>query len=758
MQQFRWVGRPIPRLDALDKAVGRTKYPSDYYMDNMLWGKVLRSKYPHAKILSIDVSKALKHPGVVAVFTHKDIPNNRFGLFHKDRPVLCDDKVRYIGDPVALVAAETPEAAEDAANLIDVRYEPLPVVDDVFKAVEGDGAKVHERGNVARQTRITFGDVEEAFDNAEVIVENTYRTGAQIHAYLETEAGLSYIDEKGRITIVSCGQSPYRDKKEICETLALPEEKVRVIIPPVGGAFGGKDDISVQIFLALITLKTGRPAKMFLSREESTISSTKRHMAYITMKTAADKNGKLLANQTEIILDTGAYEGLGPAVLDVAIENCNGPYKIPNIDIKAKLVYTNNYFASAFRGFGAPQVMFAIESQVDAIAEKLGLDPIEIRLRNVVRRGDYGVFRNKIEGSVGIADALEKARMHELWLRRDDIRKTRHRPWIRQGVGVAAAVKGYTIGALPDKGVVGIELTTDGRFIIKLSSTEIGQGVVAAIAQIAADMLSCHLKNIEIKAADTSQTPDTSVTSASRQLYLAGNALRKASEEMIKKLITAFSIATGEPAYNASVSDGYVASTSTGRRLSYSEAARILEEKGIGREAFGEYEVPRTTPIPGTLEIPHLFYMYAAAIAHVEVNILTGVVKVKKLVLLPDAGRVINPQTFTGQVEGAAAQGIGYAVLEDAKIEQGILRTINLSTYLIPSIKDAPAMEVIPIETTEDTGPLGAKGVGEIGIIPVAPAVANAIKHATGVRVLEVPITPERLYRRLKEAGQNTPR
>lgn len=745
-QAQRWVGKPIPRRDALEKAIGQAKYASDLFPEGLLWGKVLRSKYPHAKIRRIDVSRAKSHPGVVAVFTHEDVPNNRYGLFNKDRPVLCDDKVRYIGDPIAVVAAETPEAAEEALGMIEVEYEPLPAVLDPLEAMKPESPKVHERGNIARQTHISFGDVEQAFREADVIVENTYTVGTQIHAYLETEAGISYFDENGRLTIVAGGQSPYRDRHEICSTLNIPEDSVRVVIPHVGGAFGGKDDISVQIHLALITLKTRRPARLVWTREESTIAGTKRHAGIIRMKTAARRDGVLLANRTEIIYDTGAYEGLGPAVLDVAIENCNGPYKIPNIDISATLVYTNNYVASAFRGFGAPQVLFAIESQLDAIAERLNMDPIELRLRNALRRGDVGVFNNKLIGSVGIAKALEIAANHELWRERERYKAETARPWIKRGVGVASAIKGYTLGALPDKGQVGVELTREGKFRVRVSSTEIGQGVLAALAQVAADMLRCGVDDIQLVFADTLETPDTSVTSASRQLFLAGNALADAARKMLDKMRHVAAGLSGEPPEVFDFLDGYAISRDGKTRISYAEIARYMENNNIPPHVVGEYEVPRVEPIPGTLEIPHLFYMFAAALALVEVNTLTGFAQVRKLVVIPDAGKVINPQTFQGQIEGAAVQGIGYALMEEAKIENGILKTQNFATYLIPSIKDAPEIEVIPVEDGEETGPFGAKGIGEIGIIPIAPAVANAIKDAVGVRPTSIPITPEKLY------------
>ncbi|MEM4328086.1 MAG: molybdopterin cofactor-binding domain-containing protein [Candidatus Caldarchaeum sp.] len=748
--EAKWVGRRIARRDAYEKASGKTKFASDIVLDDCLWVATLRSKHPHARILNIDVSKAARMPGVAGVFTHRDVPNNRYGLFVKDRPVLCDDRVRYIGDPVALVAAESREEAEEALGEIRVEYEPLPVVSDPSEAMKPSSFKIHENSNICRSTRIAFGDVDKGFRQSKVVVENTYRTYPQSHAYLETEAGVSYIDELGRITVVAGGQSPYRDHHEIVSTLNLPPEKVRVVIPHVGGAFGGKDDISVQIHLALVTLKTGRPARLVWSREESTLAGTKRHSSVVRMKTGASSDGRLTANSVEIVYDTGAYAALGPAVLDVAMETCNGPYRIPNIDIKAWLVYTNNMVASAFRGFGAPQVHFAMEQQVDQLAEELGYDPLEFRLLNVVQKGDYGVFRNKLVGSVGVKKCLEALRNHPVWRERERLKKEPSAPWIRRGVGVAAAMKGYTLGALPDKGSIGLELRLDGGFNVKGSFTEIGQGVVQAIAQLAAEALNTSIDKIEVFFADTAETPDTSVTSASRQLFLAGNALRKAASLMVEAIKRGLELHYGRPVGEVSLRNGAVI-TSTGHEIPLCSVSEILEKTGVGRSVVGVYEVPRVEPIPGSLEIPHLFYMFGATLVLVELNTLTGAVSVKNLVTAADVGRVVNPQTLTGQMEGAAAQGVGFALLEDVKIRDGRLLTTNLSTYLIPSIKDVPDIEAIPVEDHEESGPFGAKGIGEIGIISVAPAIANAIHDAAGVRPLEAPMTPERVYWLVKQ-------
>jgi CO/xanthine dehydrogenase Mo-binding subunit len=435
----------------------------------------------------------------------------------------------------------------------------------------------------------------------------------------------------------------------------------------------------------------------------------------------------------------------------VAIENCNGPYRIPNIEVQATAVYTNNCVASAFRGFGAPQVLFAIESQLDILAQRLKLDPIELRLRNALRKGDLGVFRNRLVGSVGITRCLQQAASHELWARKKGHVGRPARPWLRRGVGVAAAIKGYTLGALPDRGRLGVELTPEGRFRVKFSSIEMGQGVLVALTQIAAEVLHCNIAAIEPVFADTAATPDTSVTSASRQLYLAGNALLDAGRKMLRRMREAVHASTRDPADSLTFSNARVIASESGREFTYAEVASLFEEARMAREVGGEFEVPRVEPLPGTLEIPHLFYMFAVALALVEVNTRTGFTRVLRFVSIPDAGKVVNPQTLEGQLEGAAVQGVGYALMEEAKIARGVLKTTNFATYLTPTIMDMPDLEVIAVEEAEDTGPFGAKGIGEIGIVPVAPAIANAIADAAGIRPTSLPMTPEKLYWLLKQ-------
>ena len=753
-QKLEWVGKSVVRKDGAGKVTGETKFFSDMSFPNMLFAKAARSRYPHARIKGINTKKAEAIPGVVAVLTHKDVPGvNGFGIVVPDQPVLCHDKVRYLGDAVAVIAAETMEAAERAAQLVEVEYEPLPVVSDPVEAMKPDAPKVHEKGNIQRHATVRVGDVEKAFSEAAVVVENTYRTGRQMHMFLEIEAGVGMLDEEGNIVLYVGGQSPYRDQMQVSRALGIKPEQVRVISTPVGGAFGGKEENTVQIHLAMLALKTKRPVKMVWTREESGITGIKRHPMIVTMKTAADRGGRIVANQVRIVADTGAYASLGPTVLDVAIENSCGPYRIPNIDIDAYLVYTNNGVAGAFRGFGAPQVNFAVESNLDIIAEKLGMDRLEIRKKNVLREGDIGPFGYKLLGSIGIYETLQKAERSDVWRNRERYKSTPSAPWCKRGIAVTTAVKGFGFGALPDFGAASIQITPTGKFVVGISCPEIGQGAVTAYSQIAAEALHCDISDVYIASADTLLAPDTGSSSASMALVRGGNAILAAAPKMNDLLLETAAKIFGERKEELRFKGSHVVSIKNPKKsATYAEIAQYMHRTSSETKVVAGFNVPRVDkPVKGSLEIPHLSYMYASAVALVEVNTLTGATKVLKFFLSTDSGKIINPQSYTGQCEGAIVQGLGFALTEETQIENGIVRTNNFTTYIIPTICDIPEIEVDPVETYEKIGPFGAKGLGEIGIIPVGSVVANALYDATGARVFTLPATPERIYKAIRE-------
>ena len=481
----------------------------------------------------------------------------------------------------------------------------------------------------------------------------------------------------------------------------------------------------------------------------------KRHPMIVTTKTAAASDGRLLANKVRIVADTGAYASLGPTVLDVAVENSCGPYRIANIDIDAYSVYTNNGVSGAFRGFGAPQVNFAIESNIDMIAEKLGIDRLEIRKKNALREGDVGPFGYKLLGSVGIRETLEKAEKSDLWRNREKYKSQTSSPWRKRGVAITTAVKGFGFGALPDFAAVSIQITSTGKFVVGVSCPEIGQGGITAYSQIAAESLHCNLDDIIIASADSQLAPDTGTSSSSMALVRGGNAILAAAPKMIEVLVAAAAKMLGEAKDSLTIEDSRVLSKNSTKILTFADIANELHRAGGETKVIAGYNVPRVDkPVEGSIEIPHWSYMYASAVALVEVNTLTGATKVLKFYLSPDSGSIINPQSYTGQCEGAIVQGMGFALTEDTQIDEGVVKTNNFTTYIIPTISDIPEIQVDPVETYEKIGPFGAKGLGEIGIVPVGSVVANAIYDAIGTRIYTLPATPERVYRVLHEKGK----
>ena len=755
-EDLRWVGRSIPRKEGAGKTTGETKFFSDMILPNMLWAKVARSKHPHALIRRIDVSKAESLPGVVAVLTHKDVTGlNGFGIVIPDQPVLCYDKVRFLGDAIAVIAAENEEIAEKAAQLVQVDYEPLPVVTDPVEAMNPEAAKVHAKGNILRHETVRNGNALEAFQNAAVVVEHTYCTPRQMHMFLETEAGIGMLDENGNVVLYVGGQAPYRDQMQVSRALGIKPEKVRVISTPVGGAFGGKEENTVQIHLAMLATKTQRPVKLVWTREESGIAGIKRHPMIITTKTAADREGNLIANQVKIIADTGAYASLGPTVLDVAVENSCGAYKIQNVDIDAYLVYTNNCVSGAFRGFGSVQVNFALESNIDMIAEKLGIDRLEIRKKNVLREGDIGSFGYAIRGSVGVYETLLKVENSELWKNRLKYKTEKTAAWCKRGIGIATGVKGFGFGALPDFAAASIQITPTGKFVIGISCPEIGQGAITAYTQIAAEALHCHIDDIYIASADSKLAPDTGTTSASMALVRGGNAILAAAPKMRQLLLTAASQILEEPLDKLRIERSHVNSLNRKKIATLAQIAQYLEKNGVDTKVIGGFNVPRfEKPAEGSIEIPHWSYMYASGVALVEINTMTGATKVLKFFLATDCGKIINPQSYSGQHEGAILQGIGFALMEDTIIKDGNVLTNNFTTYIIPTIADMPEIQVEPVETYEKIGPFGAKGLGEIGIVAVPAAIANAIYDATGAHIYSLPATPERVYKALQNKDE----
>jgi len=726
------IGKSHPRVDARGKVTGETLYSGDVHRAKMLHMKILFAERPHAKVKNINLTKALASDGVVAIFTAKDVPNNEYGLQIPDQPVFCGpgsskpytDIVRFVGDQIAAVVANTEPQAHEAMKLIEVDYEDLPPLLDPTTAMRSDALVLHpDRGdtNICVHYKIRKGDVDEAFKQADVIVESEYHTPVQEHAYLQPEAGLAYIDENGLIAVESAGQWTHADRKSIAHALDLPEENVRVIYPAIGGAFGGREDLSVQIPLALATWKLQRPVKIIWSRRESIIGHGKRHEVFLKAKWGATKDGKLIAIENEIIGDGGAYMYTSNKVLGNSAITSTGPYFIPNVKTDVYGVYTNNLPGAAFRGFGAPQALFMAETQMNKLAEKLGIDPVEIRLKNALRDGDTMGVGTPAPNPVSIVQCIEAARDKFGWKKRRQTTDRRPQKKSRlssvvRGQGFAAGFKnvGFSFG-YAENCWAKVELYGNGKIekvILHHAGAEVGQGTHTVMVQMAAQTLSVPTNIIELKTSDSATQENPGSASASRLTFMAGNSIKGAAELALQK-------------------------------WNNEERPAIAEFK---------YLAPRTTPMDKEtgFSTPNFQYAWVAQACEVEVDTETGHVKVTRILSADDVGKAINPDLIVGQIEGAIVQAHGYAVLEDFKMKDGKVLTDQFSNYLLPTILDIPEkVESVLVEIPDPNGPWGARGVGELPYLPVAPVIAAAIHDATDVWIDEFPFTPERVLRAL---------
>jgi CO/xanthine dehydrogenase Mo-binding subunit len=735
------IGQRAARVDAEAKVTGKALYPGDLSRPDMLYMKILFARRPHARVVSIDTQQAEAHPGVIAVFTARDVPVNEYGLQMNDQPVLCGpgsekpgaDVVRFEGDQVAAVVANSEKAAATAVELVDVTYEDLPLITDPLEAMKPGAHQLipDKPGNLICHYKIRKGDAQAALAAADVVVESEYTTSYQEHAYLQPEAGLAYIDDAGRVTVEVAGQWVHTDQEQIAHALGLEPDQIRVVYPAIGGAFGGREDMSVQIVLALAVWRLDQrgirqPVKIVWSREESIIGHGKRHPMMIRYKSGATKEGKLVAAQIEIIADGGAYCYTTNKVLGNATVTCSGPYAIANVHVDTYGVYTNNVPGAAFRGFGSPQVLFAAEMQINKLAAALDLDPVELRWRNALREGDTLDVGTPPPGGVVTTQVIEAAAKHSGWVREP---AGWHRPVmketpdsaqgpVRKGVGFAAGFKnvGFSFG-YPENCAVRIELHGASKIeeaVVYYAGAEVGQGIHTAVAQMAAESLGVPMRRVRLVLSDTARTQDAGSASASRSAFMAGNAIRGAAEQA------------------------------------------LLQWKSEERPAIGEYTylAPSTTPFDKDTghSMPNLAYGYAAQAVEVEVDTETGLLRLLRVVSANDVGKAINPQTVQGQIEGAVVQAQGWAIIEDLKVQDGVIQNPYLSTYLIPSTVDVPdSVESVILEVPDPRGPWGARGMGEMPFLPLAPAIASAVHDATGVWFDHLPLTPERIALRLKQ-------
>ncbi len=719
------VGHSPVRRDAEEKVRGAALYPDDLNRPGQLALAVRFTDKPHARF-TLDTSVAAVMPGVVSILTADDVPFNAHGLIENDQPVLADGYVRSMVDKLALVAAGTREQARAAAAAIIVHYQELPVVASVEAAQAQDAPQLHAHrpGNLQRHVHIEKGDNQAGFAQAAAIVEGTYQTHPQEHAFLQPEAGVAYIDPMGRVVLETAGQWVQEDHRQIVAALQLPPENVLVCYVYTGGAFGGREDITIQILLALAAWRLQRPVKLVWSRDESIRGHHKRHPAHFKTRWGATAEGKICAVETKLVLDSGAYASTGDEVLLNTVRSAVGPYEVPNLKLDGFLYLTNNLPNGAFRGFGALQAGFCHEMQIEKLAQALNMDAVELRARNLFRDGSIEPTGNVVPAGVGALQTLETAAYAAGWTHSEQ--GGWQRPLITQsddpvkqrGIGIVCGFKniGYSFG-FPEKSRAEVEIQGGAnieRVIVRHSASEVGQGIVTTLAQIVAEVLGVPLATIELSAMFDNTAPMSGSASASRLAFMAGNSVKGAAERAL---------------------------------------AQWLGEKKPPVKAFYEYRPPVTTPLdPVTgAATPNFSYGYTAQVADVEVDTETGLLQIQRLISVNDVGKALNPQIVEGQIEGGMVQGLGWAVTEDFKQSNGLVQTRNFTEYLIPTVMDVPPTETHILEISDPHGPFGARGVGEMAMVTVAPAISTAIYHATGVWVNALPLTSERVFEALNQ-------
>ncbi len=725
------IGKSIRRVDARGKVIGETLYSGDITMPNMAYMKILFARRPHALIKSIDTSAAEATKGVIAVFTAKDVPVNEYGLQIADQPVLCDEVVRFVGDQVALVIAESEAIAAKAREKIVVEYEDLPVLTDPRESVKADAMLLHadKESNIVQAHQIRKGDVDAGFAEADVIVEAELQTPFQEHAYLQPEAGVAYVDEDdGRIVVMAAGQWLKEEQEQVAHSLGLPLEKIRILHPAIGGAFGGREDISVQIVLALAAMRLyesgiNRPVKIIWTREESIIGHAKRHPFYFKTRWGASKEGKIVAAEVDAISDAGAYMYTSNKVLGNATLMTTGPYEIPNVKVNTRSAYTNNIPTGALRGFGAPQGAFAAEMMIGKLAEALDMDPVELRMKNILHEGSLMSVQTPLTGNATIDKVTERCaeeagweNTQNGWTLTNAPKADKENPHLKRGIGFACGFKntGFSFG-YQENSWAKVEMHGDAeveRVVVHHGAAEVGQGTHTVIMQAAAEATGVSFDKVEFIGEDSDLGGDSGSASASRMTFMALNSVKGAGERAL---------------------------------------AKWQDEE---RPAIAEYKylAPKTTPYePETgKSTPNVAYGHCAQVADLEVDTETGHIHIHNMISTSDLGKAINPQQVVGQIEGGTLQMIGHTLMEDFIHEDGYVQTAELSTYLIPTVLDIPTnFKTVIVEYGDPNGPWGARGVGEMMTVPTSAAIVAAVHNATGVWFNEFPLTPERVLRGL---------
>lgn len=755
-EDLKTIGKNINRYGAAERLQGKPIFSADLELEDPLILKALRSTRAHARIARIDVEEAYRVKGLVRVFTADDIPGkNVTGIINKDHPLLVPDKVRCLGDAVALVAAESDEAAENALHAIKVTYEDLPVVRDPEAALKQGAQKVHEKGNLLFTRVIKKGDPRGAFERCAAVVEKTYHTSFVEHTFLEPDAGAGYVEEDGTLVIVASTQNPHYDHSEVASLLGVGDEKIRIIQAATGGGFGSKLDLNVQGFVGLALYHLKRPVRYVYTREESFLSTAKRHPLKIVMKTGADETGKLLAMQTRIVCDTGAYGSYGIAVASRAAVHATGPYDVENVDVEALCVYTNKPFAGAMRGFGTPQLAFASESQMDLLAAELRMDPLEFRRINVLNPGSTICTGQELKASIGIGDCLESVRSDYV----EALEAWRSEPmptFKKRGVGIGAMWYGIGNTGMQNPSTAQIEIDPEGTVTLYTGCADIGQGSTTVLSQIAGETLGLSPESIKIIVGDTKYTTNAGATSASRQTYISGNAVKDAAGKLADLLLTEGVDLLKIPKNSLVLDSGMIRHVNDPEKsVPFARAVKRAHKKGLPLKWQGYFD-PVTEPLDPEdgHGVPYATYAFACHVAQVTVDLFTGEVEVNRVVAAHDVGKAIYPEGVIGQICGGVAMGIGFALMEEYSPGE----TESMKDYYIPTCSDMPEIVPIIVESPEPTGPFGAKGVGEPALIPTAPAIVNAISDALGERIYDLPANLERVLEASVKSGQFSPK
>jgi 4-hydroxybenzoyl-CoA reductase alpha subunit len=755
MTQYSLIGKRLPRVDAKDKVTGKALYTDDLTLPGTLCGMILRSPLPHARIVDIDVSRARRLPGVKAVVTGEDTPKIKFGIISRspkymDEYPLAVDRVRFVGEEVAALAAVDADAAIEALDLIKVEYEELPAVFDPLEARKPGAVQIHEHApnNISREYHLKKGEPQKAFTKCDHVREDTFTTQSAIHCYMEPRTALAGWDQSGKLTVYTSTQTPYYVQQHLALTLDMNPDDIRVIKPYVGGGFGGKSDglSAVEFCAALLAKHAGRPVKLVCSRDEEFMAARRKHPTQITMKTGVKKDGTIIARQCLAVLDGGAYCSLGPLTTVLVGTFQTLPFKFEHFQYDGYRIYTNKPPCGAMRGHGGPQVHFAQDVQLDMIAEDLGLDPVEMAVKNGLRTGDESAAGFKIVSS-GFRECLEKAAARSGWKQKRSAPKKNDDKAYGIGLGCGGFPSGagfYFNKTTAAHSSVGIRVGEGGGIGVFTGASDIGQGSDGVICQIVAEVLGLPLEDIHLTSADTQLTPPDMGTYSSRVTVAAGNAALKAANAIKAQI---FKVAADELKANQDdliARDRKIAvKGSPDRFLSFADAVNLYRKINHGTPlvAQGSYNSP--DPLSPT-------YSFGAYICEAEVSLKTGEVRISKFTVAHDCGQPLNPLSVEGQIEGCISMGMGYAIAEQLILEGGQTMNPSFLSYAVPTAGQMPEIQITHVITDDPHGPFGAKETGEGSLDPAAPAIANAVYNATGVRIKDLPITAEKILKGLK--------